>query len=112
MPRARHVYRNRRSVEAMSTTRKKSAGTAAKAPRAKPPGELALSPSERMILNIVRRHDEIARAPTAAATPKGPGQPSPRIELVREAACSVGISINTDSITLCLADLGCRVLEE
>lgn len=122
----------------MSTTKKKPASAASSEPPARHAGELAASPSERMILNIVRRHGAIARAAIAtetdlaqqsvhrlveqliergllragAAIPNGRGQPSPRIELVREAACSVGISINTDSITLCLADLACRVLEE
>jgi len=99
---------------------------------------LLLSPSERLILNIVRRHGTMARAAIAAETDmvqqsvhrlveqltargllragatirNGRGQPSPRIELVREAAYTAGISINTDSITLCLADLSCHILEE
>lgn len=42
----------------------------------------------------------------------GRGQPSPTIELVDEAVYSLGISINTDSAVLCLADFGCNVIEE
>ncbi|MCO5399720.1 ROK family protein [Ralstonia soli] len=40
------------------------------------------------------------------------GQPSQQIELVRDAAYTTGVSINTDSIALCLADLGANILEE
>jgi len=101
-------------------------------------GDVLPSPSERMILDIVRRHRAISRAAIASETDlaqqsihrlveqligrgllragepvkNGRGQPSPRIELVREAAYTIGISVNTDSMALCLADLGCNVVEE
>lgn len=94
------------------------------------------SENERLILDIVRRHEPIARSSItghtnltqqsvhrivealvergllrAAAPIKGTrGQPSPTIELVDEAVASVGISINTDSAVLCLADFGCNVI--
>ncbi len=42
----------------------------------------------------------------------GRGQPSPRIELVRDAAFAIGISINPDSAVVSLADLSCTVREE
>lgn len=94
------------------------------------------SENERLILDIVRRHEPIARATItaytnltqqsvhrlvealiargllrAAAPLKGMrGQPSPRIELVKEAIYSVGISINTDSAILSIADFGCDII--
>lgn len=96
------------------------------------------SENERLILDIVRRHGPIARALItahtnltqqsvhrlvealmtrgllrAAAPPRGArGQPSPTIELVKEAAYSVGISINTDSTILSLADFGCNIIAQ
>jgi len=42
----------------------------------------------------------------------GRGQPSPRIDLVRDAAYAIGVSINPDSAVVSLADLGCTVREE
>lgn len=98
----------------------------------------SLSPSERMILDIVRRHQSISRAAIATETDlaqqsvhrlveqligrgllrvgepvkNGRGQPSPRIELLCEAVYTIGVSVNTDSVALCVADLGCNVLEE
>jgi len=94
--------------------------------------------NERLILDIVRRHGPIARALItahtnltqqsvhrlvealmsrgllrAAAPLKGArGQPSPTIELVKDAAYSVGISINTDSAILSLADFGCNIIAQ
>jgi len=96
------------------------------------------SDNERMILDIVRRHEPITRAAMTdltnltqqsvhrliegliernllrAGPPRkgGRGQPSPTIELVDEAVYSLGISINTDSAVLGLADFGCNVIEE
>lgn len=122
----------------MSTKSKTATKAVTKHPASRRTGSLALSPSERLIMNIVRRHGSIARSAIAAETDlaqqsvhrlveqlmergllragavvrNGRGQPSPRIELVREAVYTAGISINTGSITLCLADLGCHVLEE
>ena len=106
------------------------------------PTKLDMSPlasdNERMILDVVRRHEPITRSTITAHTNltqqsvhrlvemliergllragaplKGTrGQPSPTIELVRQAVYSVGISINTDSATLYLADFGCNVVAE
>lgn len=98
----------------------------------------ALSRNERMILDVVRRAEPIARSAVTAETnltqqsvhrivedliekglvrlgePQraGRGQPSPRLEIHRAAAVALGLSINTDSVVVCLADLSCRVLEE
>ncbi|MDP9651562.1 ROK family transcriptional regulator [Paraburkholderia caledonica] len=100
--------------------------------------QTSLSPSERTILDIVRRYGAPSRAAICAEcdlaqqsvhrlveqlivrgllragepVKGGRGQPSPRIELVREAVYAIGLSINTDSVALCLADLGCNVIEE
>lgn len=94
--------------------------------------------NERLILDIVRRHGPIARALITAHTNltqqsvhrlvealmsrgllrataplKGTrGQPSPTIELVKDAAYFVGISINTDSAILSLADFGCIIIAQ
>ncbi|MDN7182576.1 ROK family protein [Caballeronia sp. SEWSISQ10-4 2] len=91
-----------------------------------------------MILDIVRRHQTISRAAISLETDlaqqsvhrlveqligrgllqagkavrNGRGQPSPRIELVREAAYTIGVAVNTDSMAVCLADLGCHILEQ
>ncbi|NKJ09565.1 ROK family transcriptional regulator [Rhizobium sp. SG741] len=96
------------------------------------------SENERLILDIVRRHEPIARAMItahtnltqqsvhrlvemliaggllrAAAPLRGTrGQPSPTIKLVKEAAYSVGISVNTDAVTLSLADFGCNIIAQ
>ncbi|OLP58873.1 NagC family transcriptional regulator [Xaviernesmea oryzae] len=97
-----------------------------------------ISDNERMILDIVRRSMPIGRSSIAPRTNltqqsvhrliegliergflrigaplKGMrGQPSPTIELAATAGYSVGISVNTDSATLCLADFCCRIVEE
>ncbi len=96
------------------------------------------SENERLILDIVRRHEPIARAMItthtnltqqsvhrlvetliaggllrAAAPLRGTrGQPSPTIQLMRHAVYSVGISVNTDAVTLSLADLGCNIIAQ
>ncbi|NTJ11435.1 ROK family transcriptional regulator [Rhizobium lusitanum] len=96
------------------------------------------SENERLILDIVRRHEPIARATITAHTNltqqsvhrlvetlltrgllctgaplKGTrGQPSPTIQLVRHAVYSVGISVNTDAVTLSLADFGCNIIAQ
>ncbi|MGI8397206.1 ROK family protein [Agrobacterium deltaense] len=96
------------------------------------------SENERLILDIVRRHGPIARASitghtnltqqsvhrliegllergllqTGAPLKGTRGQPSPIIELVPEAAYSLGISINTDSVVICIADFRCDVIVE
>ncbi len=96
------------------------------------------SENERLILDIVRNHEPISRATITAHTNltqqsvhrlvetliargllragapfKGArGQPSPTIELERHAVYSVGISVNTDAVTLSLADFGCDVVDQ
>lgn len=96
------------------------------------------SENERLILDIVRRHGPIARASitghtnltqqsvhrliegllerellrTGAALKGTRGQPSPTIELVPEAAYSLGFSINTDSVVICIADFRCNIVVE
>ncbi|WP_349959928.1 ROK family transcriptional regulator [Rhizobium sp. ZPR3] len=96
------------------------------------------SENERLILDIVRRHEPIPRATITAHTNltqqsvhrlvealmargllragapfKGArGQPSPTIELERQTVYSVGISVNTDAVTLSLADFGCNIVDQ
>ncbi|MGY5777256.1 ROK family transcriptional regulator [Rhizobium sp. LEGMi135b] len=96
------------------------------------------SENERLILDVVRSHEPIPRATITAHTNltqqsvhrlvetlmargllragapfKGTrGQPSPTIELERQTVYSVGISVNTDAVTLSLADFGCDVVDQ
>ncbi|MCD2471692.1 ROK family transcriptional regulator [Jiella sp. MQZ9-1] len=98
----------------------------------------ARSRNERMILEVVRRNEAIARAAITGHTnltqqsvhriveelirddlllPGDPvrgmrGQPSPQIMLDSDARFSLGISVNTDSATISLCDLSCRIREE
>ncbi|CAM3344768.1 NagC family transcriptional regulator [Pseudomonas floridensis] len=97
-----------------------------------------LSLNERKLLDILRRRGSITRATVSMEmdlaqqsvhrlieeligrgllrsgerVKNGRGQPSPRIELVNEAVYAIGVSINTDSAVVCVADLGCNVLEQ
>lgn len=101
-------------------------------------GSPSASENERLILDIVRRHEPIARAMitthtnltqqsvhrlvetlltrgllcTGAPLKGMRGQPSPTIQLVRHAVYSVGISVNTDAVTLSLADFGCHIIAQ
>ncbi|KRP62427.1 ROK family transcriptional regulator [Pseudomonas trivialis] len=94
--------------------------------------------NERKILDILRRSGGITRAAVSAemdlaqqsvhriiedlisrgfirtgqAIKNGRGQPSLRLELANEAIYVLGISINTDSAVVCIADFACNVLEE
>ncbi|MGZ9706246.1 ROK family transcriptional regulator [Pseudomonas sp. GNP013] len=94
--------------------------------------------NERKILDILRRSGGITRAAVSAemdlaqqsvhriiedlisrgfirtgqAIKNGRGQPSLRLELANEAVYVLGISINTDSAVVCIADFACNVLEE
>ncbi|KQR71535.1 ROK family transcriptional regulator [Rhizobium sp. Leaf341] len=96
------------------------------------------SDNERMILDIIRRHGTMARSTitshtnltqqsvhrlveglvgrgllrTGAPVGRARGQPSPTIELVRDGASAIGLSINTDSVILCITDLACDVIVE
>jgi len=97
-----------------------------------------LTSSEREIMNTVRLHEPISRAAlvgnTTLAQPSVHrnsesliargllhvgvpdrglrGQPSPKLSLAREAIYSLGVSVNTDSVVVALADMGCTVVEE
>ncbi|OLP46724.1 NagC family transcriptional regulator [Rhizobium oryziradicis] len=97
-----------------------------------------LSFSERWVLDVIRRHGPVVRADvtthvdlaqqsvhrlveglvqrgfvrTGETVRRGRGQPSASLELQREAAYSVGISVNTDTITICLVDLACHTVEQ
>ncbi|MGJ8531463.1 MAG: ROK family transcriptional regulator [Alphaproteobacteria bacterium] len=89
--------------------------------------------SERLILDIVRRNSEITRSSLTRHTHitqqsvhrlvdgliardllmtgqpiiTGPGKPSPRLSLNPNALYSIGVSINTDTISLSIANLAC-----
>ena len=95
-----------------------------------------LSENERLILEIVRRSRGIKRSSVAPRTNltqpsvhriidglleagylalgetviEGRGKPSKGLELNPSAAYSVGISINTDSASLCICDFRCGVI--
>jgi predicted NBD/HSP70 family sugar kinase len=97
-----------------------------------------LSDNERLVLDVVRRHGQIARAAVTAQTPltqpwvhrlvdqllargllvsgepqRGTrGQPSVTLSLARDAAYALGISIDPDAVRLCLIDLSCAVLDD
>lgn len=96
-----------------------------------------LTENERLVLNVIRRHGCVARSAITADTPltqpwvhrlvdqllarglvaAGPpqrgtrGQPSVTLTLERTAAYAVGISVETDSVRMCLADLSCCVVD-
>lgn len=92
------------------------------------------SPTERALLDVIRRNPGISRAALTAHTAvtqqtvhrmldgleqrglirfagsvvQGRGKPSPGVELIAEAIFSVGISVNTDAILISVANLACR----
>lgn len=89
--------------------------------------------SERLIIDVVRRNSEITRSSLTKHTHitqqsvhrlvdglvargllntghpiiTGPGKPSPRLSLNPDALYSIGLSINTDTISLSIANLAC-----
>lgn len=97
-----------------------------------------LSHNQRVVLDVVRRKGPLPRAAIAPETQLtqpwvhrlveellssgwllagkplkgGRGQPSVSISLARTAAYSVGISVETDHIQLCVADLACQVVAQ
>ncbi|MEL7116194.1 MAG: ROK family transcriptional regulator [Pseudomonadota bacterium] len=99
---------------------------------------LALSQTERHLLDVVRRKPGISRSAITAhmlvsqqtvhrmldglalrglvrftdAVISGRGKPSPGVELVPNARYSVGVSVNTDEVMLSLADLSCAPVVE
>lgn len=96
------------------------------------PLEPRLRDSERRVLDLIRRGEPIRRAALAAQTSlsqptvhrivttleghglvrrgrvvaHGPGKPSPELWLDRRRVRSLGVSVTTDAISLCLVDLG------
>lgn len=97
-----------------------------------------LSGNERMILEIVRRQGSVMRSQVAPSTNltqpsvhrivdalleegllmlgeaviHGRGKPSPALMLQPDAAYTIGISVNTDSISFGLCDFACRIVHE
>ncbi|WP_192456972.1 ROK family transcriptional regulator [Musicola keenii] len=94
--------------------------------------------NERMVLDIVRRRQRIMRSAISPLTNltqpsvhriidtllergllqlgdsiiHGRGKPSPALELRPSAQYSIGVSVNTDSLSFCLCDFRCRLLHE
>ena len=94
--------------------------------------------NERRLLSIVRENDGMVRSDLTERTDlaqqsihriledltdrgwlvmgetvrRGRGKPSPRVHINRSAAHAFGVSINTDSVVVCLVDLSCHALEE
>jgi predicted NBD/HSP70 family sugar kinase len=101
-------------------------------------GPLEVSDNERVILDLIRREEPIRRSAIHGAVPlsqpsvhrildgligrglvevgrataNGPGKPSPEILLDRRHHYSVGISVNTDALTICLANLACEPVHQ
>lgn len=97
-----------------------------------------ISENERIILDTVRRQEPVLRSVIHTQTPftqpsvhrilenligkrllqigqtrsNGPGKPSPEILINRKGKFSLGISVNTDEITICLANLACESIQE
>jgi predicted NBD/HSP70 family sugar kinase len=93
-----------------------------------------VSDNERLILDIIRRNEPIQRSQLSAQTPltqpsvhriidnliqkqlvllgekitHGPGKPSPELYLNRASHYAVGLVVNTDAISICLANLACE----
>jgi predicted NBD/HSP70 family sugar kinase len=98
------------------------------------PDRSVVSMNERLVLDVVRRHDGISRSAITAHTQltqqsvhrlvetltvrgflevgqaviNGRGQPSKVITLNPQAVFSLGVSVNTDTIRLSIVDLECR----
>lgn len=97
-----------------------------------------ISDNERLLLDIIRRNEPITRSLIHPLTPftqpsvhrilnnlidkqlitvgearvSGPGKPSPEICLNRTSYYSVGILVNTDAITIYLANLACEPMSK
>ncbi|HLP67634.1 MAG TPA: ROK family transcriptional regulator [Rhizobium sp.] len=104
----------------------------------KPSAQSRLGFSERWVLDVIRQHDPIVRSDltkhvdlaqqsvhrlveglvqeglvqAGETVRRGRGQPSAMLEIRRDAAYSAGISVNTDSITICLVDLACHTVDQ
>ncbi|MFC0010963.1 ROK family protein [Devosia nitrariae] len=104
----------------------------------KPRTRRDFSNNERLLLDIVRRQQPIARAAVTGLTdltqqsvhrllegligdglvqserakPIGRGKPSPHLSLAAGAVHAVGVSINTDSMIINLVDFNCRTVVE
>ena len=98
------------------------------------PDPSVVSTNERLVLDVVRRNEGISRSAITAHTSltqqsvhrlvealtargflsvgstviNGRGQPSRTIKLNPQAIFSLGVSVNTDTIRLCIVDLECR----
>ncbi len=98
------------------------------------PDPSVVSANERLVLDVVRRHDGISRSAITAHTRltqqsvhrlvealtargflkvgstviNGRGQPSRAVSVNPQAIYSLGVSVNTDTIRLCVVDLECR----
>lgn len=98
----------------------------------------SLTLNQRRILNLVRRQQPILRAAltqqtdltqqsvhrligqlcdldllaTAQGQPSGPGKPSALVSVKADAACALGLLVNTDSVVLSVVDLGCQLVAE
>ncbi|WJV64595.1 ROK family transcriptional regulator [Pectobacteriaceae bacterium CE70] len=98
----------------------------------------SVSVNERMVLEIVRRHKNVMRSAISPLTNltqpsvhriidallergllklgetivHGRGKPSPALTLMSTARYSIGISVNTDSVSFCLCDFACHVIHE
>lgn len=105
---------------------------------AKTQKRLTFSNNERLLLDIVRTRQPIARSAVTDLTdltqqsvhrllegliedgfvlseksrPAGRGKPSPNLLLDKDAVHAVGISINTDSMTISLVDFNCDTILE
>lgn len=101
-------------------------------------GTPAISDNERLILDIIRLNEPIQRSQLPALTPltqpsvhriidnliekqlvllgeritNGPGKPSPELYLNRDSYYAVGVVVNTDAISICLANLACESVQE
>lgn len=100
--------------------------------------ETKLTPTERAILDHVRRHPECSRAEVSQRMglskamlskavgrflgeglvaedredrlPSGRGQPAIRLRLLPEARLGVGVNLSTRGLDLAVSDLGCQIL--
>ncbi|WP_321936319.1 ROK family protein [Paraburkholderia sp. J8-2] len=70
--------------------------------------DLAQQSVHRLIEQLIERGLLVAGEPVR----NGRGQPSPQIDLARDAAFAVGVYVNADCAVISLADLGCNVREE
>lgn len=94
---------------------------------------MTLTHTQMRLLDIVRRHDGLTRSDLTGlagiaqqnvyltvqtleergyvhlrkGSASGRGKPSPRVELIADAHLTLGMSVNSDAIELCVVDLAC-----